>query len=140
MAPKILVLLSAAIAVLLGIVHLAYTFSGTSLLPRDGALQAAMSQAPLAITRETTVLRAWVGFNASHSIALVLFGLVFAYLAVFHAPLLFGSRFLLAVGFGTLLAFAVLARLYWFSVPFAGILVALACYGAGVVLSRMGGA
>lgn len=96
-----------------------------------------MEAAPLTITRETSVLRAWIGFNASHAIALLLFGLVFATLAVAHPRVLFGSNALLAIGFATLLGFAVLARVYWFSVPFAAVTLALLAYAASVVAARM---
>jgi hypothetical protein len=50
------------------------------------------------ITKETTMWRCWVGFNASHSIGLILFGLVFGFLALAHGQLLFQSPFLLVVG------------------------------------------
>ena len=93
-----------------------------------------MQTTSLRITGETTVWRAWIGFNASHSMGALLFGLVFAYLAAAHPELLFGSVFLLAVGFAMLCGFVVLAKLYWFSVPFAGLTVSLVCYGASIVL------
>ena len=35
-------------------------------------------------TKETTMWRCWVGFNASHSMGLILFGLAFGYLALAH--------------------------------------------------------
>lgn len=136
MASKVLMLLSAGMASLLGVIHLAYTFSGSHLLPRDPALHAAMSQAPLSITRETTVWRAWMGFNASHSMGLILFGLVFGFLALHHTKLFFGSTYLLAVGFATLVGFLVLAKLYWFSVPFAGVAISLLCYAGSIVAAR----
>jgi hypothetical protein len=126
-------LLSTGIVLFLGGIHLFYTFTGTAFLPRDPAVRTAMDQAPLSITKETTVFRAWVGFNASHSIALILFALVFGFLALQHPQLLFGSVYLLAVGFATLAGFLVLARVYWFSVPFAGIAVALLSYVASII-------
>ncbi|HKE96211.1 MAG TPA: hypothetical protein VKB34_18020 [Povalibacter sp.] len=136
MASKILMTLSAGIVLVLGVMHLVYTFSGSSLLPRDSAVQTAMSQAPLSITKETTVLRAWVGFNGSHALALIAFALIFGFLAIFHTRFLFGSAYLLAVGFAILVGFVVLARLYWFNVPFAGTSIALACYVASVIAAR----
>jgi hypothetical protein len=132
---KFLVLLSAGITFLLGGIHLYYTFTGTSLLPRDAALHSAMSQAHLSITKETTVWRAWVGFNASHSMALILFGLVYGYLALYQPKLLFGSAYLQVVGLAMLAGLAVLAKLYWFSVPLAGALVALVAFSAGVAMA-----
>ena len=68
--PKTLLMLaSAAIVFLLGVVHLVYTFHGPKLLPRDPALVASMKAVPLVLTAETTVWRAWIGFNTSHSMA-----------------------------------------------------------------------
>jgi hypothetical protein len=68
--------LSASIIFTLGTAHLAYTFWGTNLTPRDPALQITMSQVSPVITKQTTIWRCWVGFNASHSMGLILFGLI----------------------------------------------------------------
>jgi hypothetical protein len=87
-----------------------------------------MSEVHLVITRQTTMWRAWVGFNASHSMGAILFGLVYGFLANAYQELLFKSPFLLVVGFAMLGGLAVLARLYWFRVPFAGVVTALVCY------------
>ena len=133
MRSTILMAISAGILLLLGGMHLLYTFFGSKLLPRDPALHRAMSEVHLGITKETTVGRAWVGFNASHSMALMFFGLVFGFLALSHSAFLFGSAYLLAVGLGMLAGFLVLAKLYWFSVPFAGITVSLIAYIASII-------
>src|SRR5216683_1538572 len=79
LAAKILMVLSASITFTLGVVHLVYTFWGPKLTPRDPALQISMSQIAPVITKETTMWRCWVGFNASHSMGLILFGLVFSF-------------------------------------------------------------
>ena len=136
MPSKILMVFSGGIALMLGVIHLVYTFSGPKLLPRDSALQTAMNQTQLNITRETTVWRAWMGFNASHSMGLILFGLVFAFLALYHTKLLFGSAYLLAVGIAMLVGFCVLCQLYWFSVPLVGITMSLVCYVASIIIER----
>ena len=80
--------------------------------------------------------RAWVGFNVSHSMGAILFGLVFGFLALVHGPLLFQSPFLLVVGLAMLGGFVVLGKVYWFSAPFRGISMSLACYVASIALSR----
>jgi hypothetical protein len=120
--------LSALVVLALGVLHLVYTFSGPKLTPRDPALQARMDEVPLVITRQTTVWRAWIGFNASHSMGAILFGLVYGFLANAHPELLFSSPFLLAVGVVMLGGLALLAKLYWFRIPFAGVVISLACY------------
>ncbi len=136
MAARILMVLSAIIILALGVVHLVYTFVGPNLTPRDPALQTSMRQSSPVITKETTMWRAWVGFNASHSMGLILFGLVFGYLALAHSQLLFRSPFLLTVGVLMLGGLVVLCKVYFFGSPLAGVSVSLACYVASVVLSR----
>jgi hypothetical protein len=128
--------LSASILFTLGVVHLAYTFWGTKLAPRDPALQISMSQISPVITKETTMWRCWLGFNASHSMGLILFGLVFGFLAAAHSQILFQSPFLLVVGLAILGGFVVLCKLYFFTAPLTGISIALACYIASIALSR----
>ena len=129
--------LSTLVLLALGVLHLIYTFSGPKLMPRDPALQARMNEVNLVITRQTTVWRAWIGFNASHSMGAILFGLVYGFLAIAHADILFGSCFLLAVGLVMLSGFVVLGKVYWFRVPFTGIVVSLACYVASIVAWRL---
>jgi hypothetical protein len=73
-----LITASAAIALLLGLTHLLYSFYGPKLLPRDPELQARMQQVSPVITRQMTMWKGWVGFNASHSYGLILFGAVMA--------------------------------------------------------------
>ena len=136
MAAKILMVLSAGICFTLGVMHLVYTFRGPLLTPRDPALQISMSQIAPVITNETTMWRCWVGFNASHSMGLVLFGLVFGYLALAQDQLLFHSPFLLVVGLAMLGSLAVLCKVYFFSAPLTGVGIALACYVASIALSR----
>lgn len=124
----------AAVLLFLGSMHLLYTFCGTKLHPRDPALRERMEAVSPGITRQTTMWKAWVGFNASHSASVMLFGLVYGYLAIMQAPLLFGSVFLLGLGLVFLAGFVVLAKKYWFSIPYRGIVLATACY-AGALLA-----
>ena len=77
-----------------------------------------------------------VGFNASHSMGLMLFGLVFAFFALSRSQLLFQSPFLLVVGLAMLGGYVVLCKVYFFSVPLTGVSISLACYVASIVLSR----
>jgi hypothetical protein len=136
LAARILMIVSASIVFTLGVAHLAYSFWGPQLTPRDPALQVSMSQISPVITKETTMWRCWVGFNASHSMGLILFGLVFGFLASAQSRLLFHSPFLLVVGLAMLGSLAVLCKVYFFSAPLTGISIALACYVASIALSR----
>jgi len=126
---------SASIILVLGLVHLLYTFRGTILHPRDLNLTVKMMAVSPVISRETTMWRAWVGFNASHSFCLIFFGAVYGYLAIRHNAFLFSSWFLLALGFVLLLSYALLAKLYWFNAPFRGVVLAAVLYVLGIVLN-----
>jgi uncharacterized membrane protein len=123
---------SALVILFLGGLHLAFTFRGTRLHPRDTALVAAMKEVSPRLTRETSMWKAWVGFNASHSYGAMLFGLVYGYLALFNPAALFGSWFLLLVGLALLLGYCLLGWKYWFSIPFRGILISTALYFASL--------
>ena len=136
MAAKLLMVLSAGIIFTLGAIHLIYTFYGPQLTPRDPALQISMSQVSPVISKETTMWRCWVGFNATHSMALLLFGLVFGFLALAHGEVLFRSPFLLVVGLAMLAGLVVLCKLFFFRVPLIGVSIALVCYVASVAISR----
>src|SRR5258708_11820574 len=103
-------------------------------MPRDPALKVGMSQTSPVITKETTIWRCWVGFNASHSMGLILFGLVFGFLALAHGQLLFQSPFLLVVGLAMLGSLAVLCKVYFFSGPLMGVSISFACYVASIAI------
>jgi hypothetical protein len=90
------------------------------------------------ISRETTMWKAWIGFNASHALGALLFGLIYGYLALVHTAFLFQSAFLLAVGFCALGFYVFLGKAYWFSVPFRGILAAFVAYVVSVVAGFLG--
>jgi hypothetical protein len=126
---------SAAVLGALGCIHLLYTYHGNKFDPRDPAVREAMERANLVITRQTTVWRATRGFNASHSLGLIAFALVYGYLALWRSDVLGGSSFLSALGMAVLLAYLVLARRYFFSIPFRGLAPACALYAGGWALT-----
>lgn len=126
--PSMLLGASALVLLVLGSIHLLYTFHGLKLTPRDAALQARMQEVSPVLTRDTTMWKAWIGFNASHSMGAMLFGLVYGYLAIEQAALVFHSTFLAVLGLVFLLGYALLGKRYWFRIPFGGVLISLACY------------
>jgi len=67
----------------------------------------------------------------------ILFGLIYGFLAIVHRQLLFQSPFLLVVGLAMVGGFFALSKVYWFSIPFTGISISLACYVASIVMSRV---
>jgi hypothetical protein len=134
MLPSYLIASAATIMLLLGLVHLVYTFTGHKLDPRDPALKTRMQESHPVLTRQTTMWRAWVGFNASHSFGALLFGAMYLYLPLAHAELFFRSWFLVGLGVALLAGYVILGKLYWFSVPLRGIAAATALYMLGLVV------
>ena len=137
MAARLLIVASAAISFALGVLHLLYTFGGQKFRPRDPELEARLKAVSPVLTRQTTMWKAWIGFNASHSLGLLFFAAVYAYLALGQSALLFGSIYLATVGGLFLGGYVVLAKRYWFSSALRGVALAAACYAAGFIASRM---
>jgi hypothetical protein len=130
----VLIIISAAVILLLGLVHLLYTFRGNKLHPCDAELKSRMQAVSPVLTRQTTMWKAWVGFNASHSYGAILFGMVYGYLALLHSAFLFQSTYLLLLGLVLLGGYVFLGKRYWFSVPFRSIVVATVCYVIALLL------
>jgi hypothetical protein len=124
---------SAFIVLFLGSIHLLYTFRGNKLYPRDTHLERQMNLVSPVLTTQTTIWQAWIGFNASHSFGAMFFGLVYGYLALAQAELLFNSAYLLAVGLVLLLGYVYLAKTYWFRIPLVGISLSTLLYSAAIV-------
>jgi len=135
MITTLLVVLSGSILALLGTAHMILTFRGPKLLPRDRELVQRMQEAHLMITDQTTFWRAWIGFNASHSLGAMFFGFIYSYLAVVHPEVLFTSVPLQMCGLVVLATYLLLAMRYWFITPIAGIAIALMCYVVAMALA-----
>jgi hypothetical protein len=132
--PAMLIAASALVILFLGTVHLVFTFRGPAFHPRDPALKAAMQADSPRISRATTMWRAGIGFHASHSLGAMMFGVIYVYLALEGTGFLFHTRFLLALGMVVLLSYLVLAKMFWFKVPFRGIGLATLLFGAGLAV------
>ena len=131
--PQKLMAASMLVVLLLGLLHLLYTFRGNKLYPRDTHLERQMRLVAPVISRHTTMWNAWIGFNASHAFGAIFFGLVYGYFALKQTEFLFHSRFLLSAGLALLLGYAFLAKAYWFKTPLIGILLAITLYVAAIV-------
>ena len=133
MISRILISACAAITLFFGSVHLAYTFFTDQLIPVDGQLETAMKRVAVRISSETTMWKVWIEFNVSHSMGLMLFGLIYGYLTVYRWDVLQKSYFLAGLGLAVLVSYVVLARVFWFSDPLIGVSVATLFYVAGFV-------
>ena len=123
-----LIAIGAGIFGVLGTLHLLYTFFTRRLDPRDAAVIDAMKGTTPRITRATTLWRAWVGFNASHSLGAIVFAAFYLILAIQHPELLRDSKAFVILALATGLAYLAVAFKYWFRIPVTGILVATTCF------------
>ena len=114
---SLLIAASAAILLVLGTIHLVIAYSGRLLLPRDDALRERMAAVSPVISRATTMWRAWQGFNASHSLGAMLFGIVWIDLALARPAWLAQDVLLRLVGLAAVLGWALLAFRHWFRAP-----------------------
>ena len=133
MIARILIGACAAIILYFGSAHLAYTFVTDELTPVDGQLEMAMKRVAPRISSETTMWKVWVGFNVSHSMGLMLFGLIYGYLTLYRWDVLQTSYFLAGLGLMVLVSYVVIARVFWFSDPLIGVSAATLLYVAGFV-------
>lgn len=101
-----------------GLLHASYTLADMwhprRLVPDDAAVMQAMSASGLRLARGgTTMWRTWVGFNFSHSLGLVIFGLgCIAVGLSLRALALPKAALLVPVAIGAI--YVLLAVLYWF--------------------------
>lgn len=127
----------AAPFILLGGLHVLYTvldeFSPRRLAPKDKGVVTAMRMSPLGLTSQTTMWQAWIGFNLSHGIGAVGFGLLYLYLALFHAPFLADAGPLLMAAPVVASLYFLLALRYWFSVPAIGTAIGAALFWGGLL-------
>jgi hypothetical protein len=124
--------------VVLGLAHIVYSIADASrparIVPREPALIESMKAGRLVITRQTTVWRAWIGFNISHGVGVFLFGLVvlsgalIGFEANFKAmPALFYASPAVAA------VYLILSLKYWFRIPAVGSGIGAALLAAGVI-------
>ena len=123
---------------LLGLLHTAFALLDANhprrIVPRDPDLIAKMRSAPLAITRETDMWRAWIGFNISHGIGVTVFGATFLLLAVVYPAVLAELtpvRWAAPVIGACYLA---LSAKYWFRIPLVGTALGTATFASGAIL------
>jgi hypothetical protein len=131
-----LIIAGASIFGILGAIHLAYTFFTNKFDAFDASVTEAMKATSPVLTKETSIWNAWVGFNASHSLGAILVAAIYVPLAVFHMELLRESLWfsVLPVLIGA--SYLVLAKKYWFKIPFFCVLMSSICFvGAAVLIN-----
>lgn len=125
---KSLMLVGSSIFLVLGTMHLIYTFFTNKFDPYNTDVWKAMNETTPRLTKETTLWKAWIGFNASHSIGAMFFGAATIYIVIFQFSVLVDSAFYVILCLLNALFYLFLARKYWFSVPLIGISISVICF------------
>jgi len=125
------------IFIILGSIHLVYTFFTNKFLSKNEKVMIEMKSSYPILTNETTLWKAWIGFNASHSVGAIFIGviniyLVHSFIVTLENDLFFFVFNILTVGF-----YLWLAKKYWFKIPFFGILLTLICYLSAFVITLL---
>lgn len=104
------------------------------LTPRDPALPGAMAASTVLLTRRTDMWLAWVGFNLSHSLGAITFGLFV--LVVGRSQESFVGQATLCVPLATAVAavYVAIGMKYWFRAPIAGCAISLVCFAMSWML------
>jgi hypothetical protein len=118
----------------LGTIHLLYTFFSRKFLVSDSTVMAGMKTTHPLISKDTTVWKCWIGFNASHSIGALFLGLINIHLATSYYSVLENSFFALFLTLITGFSYLLLARKYWFNIPFIGVSIATGCFMLSILL------
>lgn len=136
--PTVLLVVGGSVFGVVGLLHAWYTFRDIQrprrLVPEDPAVAEAMRVTGLRLARGgTTMWRAWVGFNFSHSLGLMLFaGCTIGMGLTLRSASLSRAVLLAPVAIGAL--YMLLAVRYWFRIPVACTAIATACFVAAWVL------
>ena len=125
---QVLIVTGASIFGALGWVHLLLTFFSHKFNAHNPQTTQAMKETSPLISKQTSMWNAWVGFNASHSLGALLLSAVYIPLAIRHMALIELSLWFSLLPCLTSLCYLVLAKRYWFNLPFTGILISSLCF------------
>jgi hypothetical protein len=133
----ILLILGGSVFGVIGGLHAIYTLldlrNPRRLVPVDPSVKQAMANSALRLSRGgTDMWRAWIGFNFSHSLGLLLLATlaIWAGFQINRLPAVIMPALTL-IG----CAYLLLALLYWFRIPAIGVAIGTGCFAAAWVLS-----
>jgi hypothetical protein len=120
--------IGSSILVILGTLHLFYTFFSDKFSSRNSRVVDEMKSSHMNLTKETTIWKAWIGFNASHSSGAMFIGIINFYLALEYFTIFQSDHFFFLFNILTVGFYVWLAKKYWFKIPFIGTLITWICY------------
>jgi hypothetical protein len=103
--------------------------------PGDAELGAAMRQSTIAFDPQINLWQAWLGFNLSHSLGLLMFGGAFLYVGIFHSLLFSQSPLLQSCSFLVSAVYLVVSLKFWSSKPTPFLGTYMGCFILAAALS-----
>jgi len=131
---QILLVIGASIFGILGTVHLLYTFFTNKFEAHDSTVTEAMKGTSPILTKQTSVWNAWIGFNASHSLGAMLVAAFYIPLTTFYFYVIQQSVWFSSLPVLIGLSYLILAKKYWFKIPFLSVLISTICFAGAAVL------
>ena len=128
MLAKYLWEIGSLILVILGAIHIFYTFFSNKFSSKNKNLISEMKSSSPILTKETTMWRAWIGFNASHSSGVIFIGILNFVLAIKYFTTFQSEHFFFIFNILTITFYVWLAKKFWFRIPFIGISLTFICY------------
>lgn len=135
MIAKYLWELGSVIIFILGTIHLLYTFFTNKFSSKNENLISEMKTSYPILTKETTIWKAWIGFNASHSSGAIFIGIINFYLSVSYFTWLQTDHFYLIFNILTIGFYLWLAKKYWFKIPFIGVSITFICFTLSYIIT-----
>lgn len=133
MFEQLLLVTGALIFTILGSIHLYYTYCTDKFTPTDKRTADFMKSCSPTISQQTSMWKAWVGFNASHSIGAMLVGGFYIPMAIQNMDVLRHSVWLSTLPLLVSACYLILAKKYWFNIPFLGISLSTLCFALAAI-------
>jgi hypothetical protein len=108
------------------------------LSPADTGLATAMAETRLVLTRRTNMWLAWVGFNFSHSLGALLFGVVVLMIGRSAASFAAEGRVFVPLAVVVSSAYLILALRYWFRTPILGCALSVVLFVSSWLVGSLG--
>ena len=139
---RYLFLAGAVPLVLLGTAHVVHTprrpGEQKGLSPADPGLAESMARSRVLLTGRTDMWRAWVGFNLSHSLGVVLLGLIVVLVGRTPASFEYNAAVFVPLAIVVSLAYLGLGVAYWFRTPIIGVGVSVLLFSSAWMFSLVG--
>lgn len=137
---QLLIIIAALPFLLFGLGHGAITLRDLrdprAFTPPDATLRQAMQQSSIRFRPDINLWQAWLGFNLTHSLGLIVLGSVFLHVGIFDPGIFTSSLLVQAFAVAVSAAYLVTSIKYFFVHPVIGSAIGLVCFLAAAGLAH----